>query len=116
MKKNEEGIIFVRAKLSSEIIRPDFPFKKNYDEVLMKRIIRDAVDKGHKFISVTPGEAQALRYVRGKTRTCGLRLRRTLLFQLSYANIQPQQDSNLYCPALEAGASTSWATGALQVD
>lgn len=41
---------------------PDMPFKKNWDEVLIKRIIRDAVDKGHKFITVTPGEAQALRY------------------------------------------------------
>lgn len=41
---------------------PDMPFKKNWDEVLIKRTIRDAVDKGHKFITVTPGKAQALRY------------------------------------------------------
>jgi len=41
---------------------PDMPFKKNWDEVLIKKTIYDAVQKGHKFISVTPGEAQALRY------------------------------------------------------
>jgi hypothetical protein len=41
---------------------PDFPFKKNWDELLFKKAIMDAVSKGHKFISVTPGEAQALRY------------------------------------------------------
>lgn len=41
---------------------PDAPFKKNWDELLLKRVIHEAAKKNHDFISWTPGEAQALRY------------------------------------------------------
>lgn len=41
---------------------PDAPFKKTWDELALKRIIREAAEKGYDQISWTPGEAQAARY------------------------------------------------------
>jgi len=41
---------------------PDEPFKKNWHEMAMKRIIKYAIDNGFDAISWTPGKVQAARY------------------------------------------------------
>jgi hypothetical protein len=41
---------------------PDAPFKKNWDELALKRMLHKAADEGYEGISWTPGEAQAARY------------------------------------------------------
>ena len=41
---------------------PDFPFKKTWHELALKRMIREAAEKGYDRLSWTPGEAQAARY------------------------------------------------------
>lgn len=41
---------------------PDAPFKKGWEELALKRMLKKAVDEGYDAISWTPGEAQALRY------------------------------------------------------
>jgi hypothetical protein len=41
---------------------PDAPFKKNWEEVALKRLIHHAAEKGYHGIVVTPGEEQADRY------------------------------------------------------
>lgn len=41
---------------------PDAPFKKNWDELALKRMIRKASEEGYDAVSWTPGEAQAARY------------------------------------------------------
>lgn len=41
---------------------PDAPFKKTWLELSLKKVIREAAEKGYDRISWTPGEAQAARY------------------------------------------------------
>jgi hypothetical protein len=41
---------------------PDAPFKKNWEEMALKRLIHHAAEKGYHGIVVTPGEVQADRY------------------------------------------------------
>jgi len=41
---------------------PDVPFKKNWHELTMKRLIKYAVDNGFEAISLTPGQIQKDRY------------------------------------------------------
>jgi hypothetical protein len=41
---------------------PNAPFKKDWDALALKRMIRHAAEKGYDQISWTPGEAQAARY------------------------------------------------------
>ncbi len=41
---------------------PNFPFKKTWDELALKKMIRQAAENGYDAISWTPGEAQAARY------------------------------------------------------
>lgn len=41
---------------------PDAPFKKNWDELALKKMIHKAASEGYEGISWTPGEAQAARY------------------------------------------------------
>lgn len=41
---------------------PDAPFKKSWHELALKRMIREAAEKGYSRLSWTPGEAQAARY------------------------------------------------------
>jgi len=41
---------------------PDAPFKKSWHELALKRMIREASEKGYDRLSWTPGEAQAERY------------------------------------------------------
>ena len=49
-----------RSKYTSTI--PNAPFKKTWDELTIKRMIKEAADNGYDAISWTPGEAQAARY------------------------------------------------------
>lgn len=46
--------------LSSGI--PDAPFKKNWHELAMKRVLDYAADKGYDTVAITPGKTQAERY------------------------------------------------------
>lgn len=41
---------------------PDAPFKKNWHELAMKRLLNYAVDNGYDSIAITPGAEQAKRY------------------------------------------------------
>ena len=41
---------------------PDAPFKKNWEEVALKRLIHHAAEKGYHGVVVTPGAEQAKRY------------------------------------------------------
>lgn len=41
---------------------PDAPFKQSWPDLVLKRMIREAAEKGYDQISWTPGEAQAARY------------------------------------------------------
>ena len=41
---------------------PNMPMKKTWDELTIKRMIKEAADNGYDAISWTPGEAQAARY------------------------------------------------------
>jgi hypothetical protein len=41
---------------------PDAPFKKNWDEMALKRLIHHAAENGYDGIAVTPGQEQAKRY------------------------------------------------------
>jgi hypothetical protein len=41
---------------------PDAPYKKNWHELALKRMIQHAAEKGYDSIAVTPGEEQAKRY------------------------------------------------------
>ena len=41
---------------------PDAPFKKNWHELAMKRLLNYAADKGYDSIAITPGAEQAKRY------------------------------------------------------
>jgi hypothetical protein len=43
---------------------PDAPFKKNWHELAMKRLLNYAVDNGYDSIAITPGSEQAKRYPR----------------------------------------------------
>lgn len=58
-------------KLNSDISRiqrvmeegvPDAPFKKNWHELMMKRLVNYAAENGYDKIAITPGEEQASRY------------------------------------------------------
>jgi hypothetical protein len=45
---------------------PDAPFKKNWEEMALKRLIHHAAEKGYHGVVVTPGAEQADRYSIGK--------------------------------------------------
>jgi hypothetical protein len=49
-----------QAELSNKV--PDAPFKKSWHELALKRMLREAAEKGYDRLSWTPGEAQAARY------------------------------------------------------
>lgn len=69
-KQLEDELKLLYESLDShtkEIIRlggvvPDAPFKKNWHELTMKRLIKYAVDNGFEAISLTPGQIQKDRY------------------------------------------------------
>lgn len=45
-----------------EGVIPDAPFKKNWHELAMKRVLDYAADKGYDTVAITPGKTQAERY------------------------------------------------------
>lgn len=50
----------------TEIGVPDAPFKKTWHELMLKRILREAVEKGYDRVAWTTGEQQAERYALDK--------------------------------------------------
>jgi len=59
--ETEQEAIGMAARHSGAGV-PDAPFKKTWHELALKRMIREAAEKGYDRISWTPGEAQAARY------------------------------------------------------
>ncbi len=51
-----------KAKEVAERSVPDAPFKKNWHELALKRMIQHAAENGYDQIAITPGEEQAKRY------------------------------------------------------
>lgn len=51
-----------KAKELASNAVPDAPFKKNWHELALKRMIQHAVEQGHHEIHITPGETQARRW------------------------------------------------------
>jgi len=47
---------------AGEVGVPDAPFKKSWHELALKRMLREAAEKGYDRLSWTPGEAQVARY------------------------------------------------------
>jgi len=50
------------TSLPNDLAPPDAPFKKNWEEMAIKRLIHHAAEKGYHGIVVTPGKEQADRY------------------------------------------------------
>jgi hypothetical protein len=50
------------AGMGSDNSVPDAPFKKNWHELAMKRVLDYAADKGYDTVAITPGKTQAERY------------------------------------------------------
>lgn len=50
------------ARIAESDKLPDAPFKKTWHELALKRMIREAAEKGYDRLSWTPGEAQIARY------------------------------------------------------
>ena len=61
MRENSEKQAELRAQLSPQGV-PDAPFKKNWQELAMKRAMQMAVDGGYDRIAFTTGAQQADRY------------------------------------------------------
>lgn len=59
---NEASAIKEASSLEMAKGVPDAPFKKSWHELALKRMIREAAEKGYDRLSWTPGEAQAARY------------------------------------------------------
>ena len=52
----------LRLKYLKQDMPPDAPFKKNWHELVMKRLVDDAVKGGYDRVIIPPGAAQARRY------------------------------------------------------
>jgi len=51
-----------QARMDARNAVPDAPFKKNWHELAMKRLLNYAADNGYDSIAITPGAEQAKRY------------------------------------------------------
>ncbi len=51
-----------KARVDARSAIPDAPFKKNWHELAMKRLLNYAADNGYDSIAITPGAEQAKRY------------------------------------------------------
>jgi len=58
--KAEEAHRVAKERAHSAV--PDAPFKKNWHELALKRMIQHAAEQGHYEIHITPGETQARRW------------------------------------------------------
>lgn len=52
----------LRLRYLKQDMPPDAPFKKNWHELVMKRLVDDAAKGGYDRVIITPGAEQALRY------------------------------------------------------
>jgi len=52
----------VISKIASQMLVPDAPFKKNWHELALKKMIHHAAANGYDSIAITPGQEQADRY------------------------------------------------------
>lgn len=59
-RKENQELLNQHYKANTAV--PDAPFKKTWHELALKRMIREAAEKGYDRLSWTPGEAQAARY------------------------------------------------------
>jgi hypothetical protein len=57
-----EGDEKVADTATDDLRVSDAPFKKNWHELVMKRLVDDAAKKGYDRVIITPGEEHALRY------------------------------------------------------
>lgn len=57
-----EATAYEKVAKNENATVPDAPFKKNWHDLLLKRALREAAEKGYDRLSWTPGEAQAARY------------------------------------------------------
>jgi hypothetical protein len=60
--KEASDMLDEASKFSSVNSVPDAPFKKNWHELAMKRLLNYAADNGYDSIAITPGAEQANRY------------------------------------------------------
>lgn len=61
-EKSTFNNLFRATKEAGETGVPDAPFKKNWHELAMKRLLNYAADNGYDSIAITPGVEQAKRY------------------------------------------------------
>ena len=59
---NDQLRLIEERKDKARNATPDAPFKKNWEEMALKRLIHHAAEKGYHGIVITPGEEQADRY------------------------------------------------------
>lgn len=57
-----EATAYEKVAKNENATVPDAPFKKNWHDLVLKRALREAAEKGYDRLSWTPGEAQAARY------------------------------------------------------
>lgn len=60
--ESEKQMSLHQARLADRNAVPDAPFKKNWHELAMKRLINYASENGYDKIAITPGAEQAKRY------------------------------------------------------
>jgi len=60
--KNHNGTVTESEPFTVDTGIPDAPFKKNWEEMALKRLIHHAAEKGYHGVVVTPGVEQAKRY------------------------------------------------------
>lgn len=58
----KEADDYLKLTQNEHSTTPNMPFKKNWDELALKRMLHKAANEGYEGISWTPGEAQAARY------------------------------------------------------
>jgi len=60
--EEDKRIAMHQARLNEQEAVPDAPFKKNWHELAMKRLLNYAAENGYDKIAITPGAEQAKRY------------------------------------------------------
>jgi len=60
--ESEKQMSFHEARIADRSAVPDAPFKKNWHELAMKRLINYASENGYDKIAITPGKVQIDRY------------------------------------------------------
>jgi hypothetical protein len=60
--EEDKRIAMHQARLNEQEAVPDAPFKKNWHELAMKRLLNYAAENGYDKVAITPGAEQAKRY------------------------------------------------------